>query len=359
MIKRYNKQITSQRWLVNFICSAIIILLFFAVFIFAFDPCFQYRVENRKYFFYERYVAPGLISNYDYDTLVIGSSRAANFDMALFREKFEVKPLLIGIGGMGVKDLTKLMEIAEDVQHAERYYVCIDYSMFLSDRQLVPEYLYHKDILSRWKYATSYEAWFRFIPADICGSIMHVLDISMPKIMEDKMEIDRYSNWNDYTDSGEKEVISTYVPNKKVLSEFEKEDTLDSMQTEIDAFIDSLNLSRGEYIFFFPPYSCLWWCDVENTGHAEVYYEAKKYFIKRVADKGTIYDFQHAALTLDLNNYCDSGHYDQNINDWMIEQFSNNQYKVTTENINEKLALMKKNTSEFRKEYLWLWQDTK
>lgn len=354
-MSKNDKTISGQKWFLSFCGSAVAILCFFAVFIFWFDPCFQFRIPKENLFFFERYVGPGLIENYEYDTYIIGTSRAANFDMELFREELGVDPLLTGMGGMGIKDLSKLIEKAQTIDRAKRYYICMDFPMFQKDWQLVPEYLYNDDVISRWKYMTSYEVWFRFIPVDIGGILMQKLDIDAPKSIMDKLNIDRYSNWSDYATSGKQTVIDNYIAEEWVFSEAEREEVCNTLKATVGDFIDGLNLDNAEYIFFFPPYSSLWWCDAENTGYAEIYYELKRFIVNKISDKGIIYDFQYAEITSDLDNYYDTGHYNQDVNDWMVEQFTNEQYVITIENMDEKIEALEKNTIEFRREYSWLW----
>lgn len=64
------------------------------------DPFFQFRVRDNTYLITGGFVCGGLIKNYDYDTLILGSSMTQNFDMDVFREEHGGKPLHVGIGGL-------------------------------------------------------------------------------------------------------------------------------------------------------------------------------------------------------------------------------------------------------------------
>ncbi len=78
----------------------LVLCLIFSLVVYAVDPFFQFRVRDNTYTLNGLYVSPGLIKNYDYDTLIIGSSMTQNFDMDQVREVLGVKPLHIGIGAM-------------------------------------------------------------------------------------------------------------------------------------------------------------------------------------------------------------------------------------------------------------------
>lgn len=79
------------------------------------DPYFQYRVKDNSYMLNGWYVGPGLIKNYDYDTLIIGSSMTQNFDMDVFRENLGNSPLHIGLGGINWTEINELLSFANSV----------------------------------------------------------------------------------------------------------------------------------------------------------------------------------------------------------------------------------------------------
>ena len=85
----------------------------------------------------------------------------------------------------------------------------------------------------------------------------------------------------------------------------------------------------------------------------------KKYFVDHVPDNSLIYDFQYADVTLDLNNYCDLGHYGPDVNDWMIEQFANpySEFIVNSDNIEEKIDILREHIVRFKEDHAILWSD--
>ncbi len=349
------RQITSRNWLISFIYYGILFGAFLLIFVFLVDPCCKYRVVDHKFFFFERYVEPGLITNYEYDTLIIGSSMVQNFDMTLVQERMGVSPLLIGVSGMRATDLTKLIKKSEEKDHRKTYYICVDLDMFLSDSQLIPEYLYRDDIISKCKYATSYEAWFRFIPMDVGVSILKKMGYNVTERFM-AMDINRFSNWSYNASFGKNRVIGIYLDNKQAVSEYNNDNIEENMQARMNRFIEELNFNCADYVFFFPPYSALWWYRIENNGLGESYYDLKKDFVNKVSDKAVVYDFQYADLTLDLDNYRDPSHYSPEINDWMVEQFVKREYTTAAEDIETHITLLKRNIKKFREENQWLFE---
>lgn len=99
----------------------------------------------------------------------------------------------------------------------------------------------------------------------------------------------------------------------------------------MDAFLNSLKPTDAEVIFFFPPYSALYW--IKLGGKCEMYLDAKAYFIEKANEQGfVVYDFQAEDFIRDFDNYRDLTHYSGAINDWMTLAFAEGRNIVTADN---------------------------
>ncbi|MBR4851720.1 MAG: hypothetical protein IKU97_06680, partial [Tidjanibacter sp.] len=98
----------ASKWITKFICFLLAMLLFLSAVAYIVDPFMQFRVKDNAYFLQEWYVSGGLIKNYDYDTLILGSSVTQNFNMDVFRQELGVKPLHVGLGAMTTVELAEL-----------------------------------------------------------------------------------------------------------------------------------------------------------------------------------------------------------------------------------------------------------
>ena len=61
-----------------------------------------------------------------------------------------------------------------------------------------------------------------------------------------------------------------------------------------------------------------------------------------------VFDFQADVLTMNLDNYKDTTHYKQDINDWMIECFAKLKYKADVKSIDEYEKLLRNNVEKFK-----------
>ena len=124
------------------------------------------------------------------------------------------------------------------------------------------------------------------------------------------------------------------------------------MTANIDEYMNKFDFGKGKHVFFFPPYSSLFWNDAKDEGYFDSYLEAKRYFFEAATARGAIvYDFQGADFTVDLEEYKDNTHYRPEINDWMVKCFANGDYLVTTDNYGIFQEKLIENTKNFRKEY--------
>ena len=347
-----SKQIPYKKWLVYFFLIVIIIMTILITLAYIIDPFFKFRVKDNVYMLDGWFVSAGLTKNYDYDTYIIGSSMTQNFNMDIFREKLQVKPLHIGLGGITPKEINEYIDLAYKTGKAEQYYICVDLPTFTneeSSRNI--SYLMKDDLLSNLRYLLSYEVWFRYVPVDTALLISNKLNINLPLKVKTKQSIDKLEDWSLDHKFGKDIVIKNYLDSKYDVSEVDTNDLYNKMIQNFDSFISKFDFNNGKHVFFFPPYSSLFWCKAQDKEYYDTYLQVKNYMIKSILEKGgTVYDFQFADITTDLNNYKDITHYSTDINNWIVECFadSNSEYIVNENNIEQHQNKINENTKVFR-----------
>ena len=345
-----------RRWIAAFLAGVLILLAALSAVVYVVDPYFQFRVRDHAYFLTPGYVNAGLIKNFDYDTLIMGSCMIGNYDMDQFRREWGAAPLKAEGGGMRPSEMAAYLNLAEKTGKANRYYINIDLPYFTEQSGSVKdEYLMRNDFLSRCKYFLGYETWFRFVPVDVGLLVLKSWkgEFSQGKFSQ-RTSIDENGSWPLEKEFGEEIVRESRFESQNVLFDILGDGTADNlyerMRARIDDFILKIDLQNREYSFVFPPYPALFWCDVQDLGCLEGYLAAKQYFIQRLSgyESCTIYDFQSADITMDLSHYCDSNHYDPTVNDWMVECFANHMYVVTEDNYMELQGKLIENMILFR-----------
>ena len=74
-----NKKTNFKKWIFLLFVTILAIIVVLVSLAYIIDPFFQFRVKDNKYMLTGRFVSPGLIKNYEYDTLILGSSMTQNF----------------------------------------------------------------------------------------------------------------------------------------------------------------------------------------------------------------------------------------------------------------------------------------
>ena len=325
----------ARKWVISFICIVLSVLLLLSATVYIIDPFMQFREKDNAYMLSAWFVSSGLIRNYDYDTLVLGSSMTWNFNMDTFRNEMGVKPLRIGIGGMRPVEMIDLIDVAYESGKADTYILSTDMYVFTISEEdsRYPQYLLKNDLLSRLRYFFSYEVWFRYIPIDIAFMLLDALKIDLPPKFAYSKSIDHLEDCSLDFVYAEDVVLANYNSGKYAVSSVDTENLYQRMVEQIDAFLCQFDYSKGEHIFFFPPYSALYWCDSRNEGYMDAYLLAKQYFVEQASGYGaTVYDFQAEDYVMDLNNYKDTTHYSPEINDMIVKSFSEGTHIATVEN---------------------------
>ena len=345
-------KLSHKKWICFFLVCALILTVIMSCFMYIVDPFFQFRVRDNSYMLNPRFVNAGLIKNYEYDTLIIGSSMAQNFDMELFRQQLDAKPLHVSLGGITPLETVELMALANQQGKAEHYYICVDLHSFSLETKpsTNPSYLMSSGPLYTARYLLSYEAWFRFMPLDLAFSALNKLNINLPPKFTQSTSIDYLGNWeNDFT-YGEDVVLSNYSSGSYAVSEVDLSGMSERMESNFDMLLSTAASVDGEISFFFPPYSSLYW--YSSPDYIDTYLEFKERFISQACKLGfTVYDFQSSSLCADLNNYKDSTHYSGEINDWMTCCFASGEHIVSPETAADFQQSLRDNIALFYKRY--------
>ncbi len=348
----------SVRWLFSFLILVLVFAIILSLTVYIIDPFFQFRVKDNAYMLSARFVSPGLIKNYDYDTLILGSSMTQNFDMNVFRDELDVNPLHIGVGGIRAVEEHDLLNLAYETGKAKKYYICAEMYLFTdnSEESRIPQYLIKDDILSRCRYFLNYEAWFRYMPIDVSFLLLDKLDVQLPTKFAYSKSIDRLEDWRLDFAFGKEIVLKNYKSGKYGVSEVEMDDLYNTMTKRIDKYFEGLQPDAGEHIFFFAPYSMLYWAE-QTDELTDALLCGKKYFTKKALEKGlTVYDFQAADFTTDLENYKDITHYKPEINDYMTRCFATDEYVITMENYDEFENKLIRMRNDFKTEHKELFE---
>lgn len=334
-----------------FLFSTLIIVLV-GIFNFLIDPFLQYRKPILYKPYYkgdERYLNPGLAKNYEYDSVVVGSSMTENFLISDV-QKIMPNPIKLTISGASAHEIyLTLNTVFEANPNTENVLIGLDmYSVSGEVRRLrhgegsIPFYLYDRNYFNDYYYLLSFDTTIKSFKSLVRQHL---------KNSDVCFNYENMYQWQHLfeNDFGRINVLKQACEQK---SDFTFDDSyhFEKMKKSFDFNILSIikNHPNTHFIIFYPPYSIIAYKNWENKQMLNDILKFKVYAFQELQklQNAKVYDFQVASeITHNLDNYKDDSHYHQKINTWMIEKIAQNEFRVNENNIkkiNEELLIQSK-----------------
>lgn len=322
-----------------------------------FDPFYQYHEP----FFGLKAVLndgnnqmAGTIHNFRYDSLLVGSSVAENFDTDWLNTSYGCDTLkTVKVSGT-MADLLYYVEMAEEEQDIQNIFWCIDIFAMNASTEVqlfnknMPQYLYTKTPLDDLPYLYNKEILLERIPGMIISSHKGINTGGQAY------------NWAAGNNFRTEEAIKWYDRSAYVgqnIVEKNPELYTETVKENVKMLAEQIEEhSEIQFRFLFPPYSMLWWdCAWLNGEVEEQFFILEETISMLLAfDNVEIYYFQNDRdIICDLDNYMDTVHYSPEINQFMLEQMSLGNYRLTEENFEETLADMRKLVCSIHEEEIY------
>ena len=321
-----------KKYTVRFLIVLPLLIVFIITINYIIDPYQQYRKSSYYTFSTKkpRYLNAGLVKNYDYDSLIIGSSMMANFDANKVENLLgfgqTIKPLTFG--GF-ISEEVDTIKTALEHKNIKNILMGLDVYSFSGfnipseKNSRFPSYLYD-DILTN-----DFEYLFNFgVLKSSFRSLSHKYD--KKKIKNQLNTLYDWQNKYQHFFSG-KELINDYkikMVQKKYLSGFY---SFEIMKKNFDNYLFPIikKNTNINFIFFFPPYSILEYKLMNHQKYLLDVLKFKNYISVELQQYKNIklYDFQVAnEITHNFSNYKDTTHYHKRINNWILDQIDQNKY---------------------------------
>lgn len=321
--------------------------------VFIFDPFFHYHkpIKPLKAVLTQaEYQVIGTLRTFDYDSLIVGSSMAENYNNKWFDDTFHCTAIKAVKPGANTSDLEYLIEAAYEEKDIKNIFYTLDISAITTSvrehyvNEGMPLYLYNKNPFDDVKYLFNKHVIFEDIPYMIANSFIGDYD-----------EGDSF-NWAKYKSF---ETLH-YTPIEEKEPDKEKKEYSEDVDFNLDK-LENIVKSHQEtnFIFIVPPYSALWWYDEDMYGNTERNFYAIEQAFSRLLpyENVEIHYFQTMEnIVSDLSLYMDLIHYRPDVNKNLVELIITNKYKVMLDNkdeiLNEMKTLTDKCINEYAKEYI-------
>lgn len=334
-----NKQ---KKWFLGTLAGTVTVLILILLAMVIVDPYFHYhgKIPGISYrLYHERYINSGIVKNFEYDTIITGSSMNQNFKTSQLDELWGVNSIKVPYSGAGFREIKTTLEKAFESDNEIKYVLWgLDYNGLLREGywkgyEEYPEYLYDNNLLNDVSYVWNKELIFQGL----------ITDLLMTLQGEEGTTFDEYSSWD--AGRGWESISKTYWRSEEVLP-------MQQQLEEVEGYLIRDNVGRNiaelakahpetKFILFYTPYSALYWESIYRDGTLEKQLLSEKIATEILLECENIHLFtfcQETEITGNINNYRDKEHYVAEINDMILQWITEGKGLVTKDNYEEIIA---------------------
>lgn len=345
------RSVRYKRTLLVFLASALLFSSIVMLTAFIVDPLQHYRkptLYSPIYTTEQRYQNPGLARNYDYDTIIIGTSMTENFVPSEVDKALGGKTLKLSMRGSLAFEQYEIARLALSTGKVKQVLWGLDYFALKSTQDNqgpFPYYLYDNNFWNDYKYwfnESTYEQAIKGLYKQIKTG--------------HKQSLEYLYNW-DWSSTFGKELVLKHYRKAQVqeVGFGSKEDSLESVKASFERYIVPLleNNPGVEFKFYYPPYSILrqvvW--QQTNPERYENQMAMKPWMFEKfnAYPNVRVYDFQaEAEWTYNLDLYKDMSHHKQEVNTWIAQAIGRDdaKYRVTPDNVNDAVSQLRRQVDE-------------
>lgn len=324
-----------KRWTAALLASVSILLLLCAAAVRLVDPFFHYRDPDPagEVWFDQRAQSAGLLRSQTYDTVLMGSSLAANFRAQWFDVYYDARTVKVTLPNGGFGEFTTALDYAFSRQEVKRVIFGLDPNLLARDPaeapDRLPEYLYDDDPLNDGAYLLNKDALLRSGYA------------ALKKLQGQTQPLEDAFLWDGNVHFHRELALAAYDRPEPAEEPVPPETFLANGRENLAWVTGWLEQHPDtEFLFFFSPYSILFWDKADRLGETEAmlslleetvetllpYPNAKLHFY--MADQDII---------TDLDNYADHIHMAGKVTYRMAQAMPGEEYLLTEENRTEVL----------------------
>lgn len=333
-----------------------IVLALFAFVTIYVDPVFHYHAPLSGWgyeLFDERYQNDGIVKHFAYDAIITGTSMTENFKTSLCDKLFGVKSIKVSFQGGAYKEINanlqtafknnkniKLVIRGLDIDTIDSEWDA-DYIGVQRDGYVFPTYLTDDNIFNDVNYLWNKTIFTNYTMREIAAR------------KEEPTSFDQYGNWSGSAKYGLNAILENYnrqdkTDNESIFGDIDRERLEKMMEHNILQIIKEN--ADTEFYFFFAPYSICYWDERNNTGSLNYKIDAVKYAIELMQEYPNTRIFlfpENYEVVCNLDNYKDTRHYGEWINDDMLQWMHDGQYEITKDNYEQHIE----NIREFYNNY--------
>lgn len=336
-----NRQSGRRIFIRRLLVTLFLLLFFCGLLVYLVDPFFHYHkpwfhlkeVLNEK-----EYQCPGSLTHFDYDAVLAGSSVVENNDNSWFNQDFHCTVIKAVRSYGATADLCDLLDRAFRHRRVKQVFYNLDPSALHAEPVLTfassgaPMYLYDNNPFNDVQYLWNKDVILKRIPYMIANSYLVPYDENLSY------------NWMEGKTFGQAAVLSRYyrIPDAEVKFSADKKPVQkpencyqDELRGNIALLEQELSARPDtEFHIFIPPYSMLWWDNMNRSGELEsTFYEEREAVHALLSHPNVrLYLLQNIPeIITNLDYYMDTIHFSMEINHRIEQELLSDRYLVTKE----------------------------
>ena len=340
-----------KRWTAALLLTVVVLLGLCGGTVRLVDPFFHYHDPDPEgeVWFDQRAQGAGLLRSQEYETVLMGSSLAANYRPFWFDVFYETSTVKVTFPNGGFGEFTRALDYACTQQDVERVIFGLDPNLLARDPaeepDQLPEYLYDTNPWNDGQYLLNKDVLMR------SGYTL------LKKMSGETQSIQDAFVWDG----------NVFFSKELALAGYERPEATGETLAA-DAFLENgrANLERvtgwleqypdTEFIFFFSPYSILFWDKMNQLGQTE----AMLTLLQETVE--TLLQYDNAELQLfmadtevitNLENYADHIHVAGRVTYRMAQAMPTGQYRLTKETYVEVLDGLRDFVVHYDYEQIW------
>lgn len=323
-----------------FCFSGLIPLSVLVVALYIFDPyqLFHKPIFRKTIFSSDMYYqAAGIINQYDFDSVILGSSILVNTSSNEASQKLGNHWVNISAGGSGIEIRTDILRYALSKKQIKNVIFSLEPGWLLSSRENFTHkysYLYDQNRLNDFRtYLDEYFIACLFIHR-LCLKGENNLDRPANWINEPSTHM-RLGGFQAWLENANRPDLNSIMHN--ILSF--KQTKYSSVTQEIYPSLIYLiqKYPKTKFIFIIPPFSRLSY----KLNFVSIYPALKALLLLKLPNI-TVFGFDNTDIPDDISHYIDTAHYDEKVNSFMLDAIKNNTHRITLENIDTYFEEMKR-----------------
>ena len=333
---------TNKRWIICFLVLSLVTMAAFAGIMYVTDPLIRYGRESGIFTYYEyteMYSNPGIARNYEYDTVLVGTSMIQNTDVQECNEILECDMVRLPYSGGTCFNMKTILDVcfASDNTIETVYWELDEFQLFSTHdapRYPLPEYLYREDHWGDVSYLLNLDIFYHYTLNNVLGTLR-----GEQQLVAREGEIFT----GDFSKAG---ALRSYARPEISDRQASAEPYLKKADLNLEHNIIPLleQNPETEFVFFMVPFSMLYWDNEVRQGTFDATMDGVEHAIERLLayDNVRIY-FYHDEweIASDLDNYKDFSHYGKWINSWMTQEIAADRGRLTKENYEKVLNGMR------------------